>query len=62
MSEVVTEFLSADELAAKKGFTRTFILKAANKYGLPHYKFGRLVKFREKDFDQWAAQRQKQVG
>jgi excisionase family DNA binding protein len=58
---VGAEFLSTEEIAKRKGFSVTFIKKAAKQFGLPHYKFGRLLKFKESDFDEWAKQRQ-QVG
>lgn len=56
------EFLSTEELAKKKGFSATFIKKAARELGLPHYRFGKLLKFKESDFDKWAEQRMQQVG
>ncbi len=56
------EYLSTIEISKKKGFTPSFIKKACKVYGLPHYRFGRLLKFKEKEFDQWADERQKKIG
>ena len=51
------KFLSSEELAERKGLSVSYIKKAAKQYGLPHYKFGRLLKFKESEFEAWAQQR-----
>lgn len=54
LSEV---YLTIEELAARKGVSVPWIRKAKSNLGLPYYKFGRILKFRESEFDLWASQR-----
>ena len=50
-------FISIDELAKRKGVSVIFLRRAKTNLGLPYYKWGRLLKFKESEFDEWALQR-----
>lgn len=54
------EYLSINELSERKNLTVSFLRTAKDKYGLPYYKLGNLVRFTEADFAKWIASR-KQV-
>jgi excisionase family DNA binding protein len=50
-------FVSLEELASLTGLKFSYLRRAKEKYGLPYYKFGRLVKVKISEFDRWAEQR-----
>lgn len=58
----IERYLTVDELSRKTGLSPGFIRKAKKQFGLPHYFFGKLLKFKESEFLEWAEQRKKRTG
>ena len=48
--------LTYEELAKLSRLTVPFLKKAIKRYSLPHYKLGRLVRFKWSDYEKWKEQ------
>lgn len=51
--------LTVKELARKLGLSERTIYAYRTRLGLPYYKFGRSIRFDEKEVEEWLAQRRK---
>lgn len=53
--------LTVKELAKKLGLSERTIYSYRTRLGLPYYKFGRSIRFDEKEVEEWLAKRKKQT-
>ena len=53
--------LNIEEVAKSTGLKRSFIKRAIARYDFPHYKIGRLLKFRISSVNEWVEKRRKQA-
>jgi excisionase family DNA binding protein len=50
---MVKEFIGIDELSQYLGIKKSSLYSMVEKKEIPHYKIGRLVRFRKADIDAW---------
>ncbi len=59
MDKVLERMVDKKELSEMSGLTVSFIEKAMGAYGLPHYKIGRVIKFKPTEVSKWIDQRKR---
>lgn len=50
---MITQYLSIDEVSSYSGFRKSFLYALVEGGDIPHYKIGRLIRFKKEDFDMW---------
>ena len=50
---MTTQYLSIDEVSLYSGLKKSFIYSRVEAGDIPHYKIGRLIRFKKEDFDVW---------
>lgn len=48
-----TQYLSINELSLYSGLKKSFLYSRVETGAIPHYKVGRLIRFKKEDFDTW---------
>ncbi len=55
------EYLSIEELSEYLGIKKKTLYNKANRGEIPHFKFGRLVRFKKSDIDAWEVNQRKAI-
>ena len=50
---MTTEYLSINELSSYSGLKKSFLYSRVEAGDIPHYKIGRLIRFKKETFDDW---------
>ena len=50
---MTTQYLSINELSLYSGLKKSFLYSRVEAGDIPHYKVGRLIRFKKEDFDLW---------
>ena len=57
-----TQYLSINELSLYSGLKKSFLYSQVEAGDIPHYKIGRLIRFKKEDFDTWMEGHKVDVG